>query len=1567
MATESLIDFDAVVADKPPVKKPVSSLINFDEIVGSSSGEPAKAASSVPVTQAGTFARSYGEAAAATPGALLGARAGFALTPPVLPIVGPFAKPIGGIAGALIGGVASSLGINSLEQMVDNVFGTNIIKTKEEQQKQFPGTALAGQVVGGGLNPFMRPGLAGSAGQMAVGAGVMTGVGVGMRAAEGGNVFGLKEMGADIVSGAFTRPTARGQRLLGQTPSTPIKKEPPLETPVRPPEGASDAEKQTFIDKIKANIAERDANSPLVQTAIRNKATGEVELMGPKHDQKRLLETADTHDQGFVDERNNFLTRQEAADRVVTTKQVPSEEYVSKEVDTPSQTEEIITQKIEILEKKLADAERSDAYNLARDAREELVVLKRRLKLVQEYGPTPVTYKNVTKTRAKLELPEEGLYSRELRAAGDERFAVTEEQPAGVPKPPVEPTAPITREDFKTLIAEKELRQGVDLEYALIEARRSGTPEEIATLEAEDARLTAEIQQLRKDIPAVKFADINNPTWEEFQDSLWGAKKVGQAFDRIISNNIGTPQEQLLAKLLNKSQFIRNATLQLEPNYLEYVDSQGRTRKDAAGIYVGEDTHAVTLGKEGDVSTLLHEAIHAATVRLLYEGNSVAAKKLTQLHKEFLTKHEAEYQLKLKEFRAASPNRILTVKELSDFRKENKGDYGLTNVREFVAEAFTNKKFQELLASIESKEPSSGVTSNLWEAFKNYVREGLNIPPGKRTAFDDVMDSGITLIDESKQFSRFDAPSDAYLKGVAADPSVRGPLTEPTSVKETVDEDGVITKTPIVDTTKPDPRDVKTRQELEQIATDIYEKHGEVEAVKFFEGYKAYQKTLLEPIKTTENFIGTYLNQKVATERIVHNNAADIKEMAGKDVNLEQLTYDIDKGVTLTGKAKEVADKFRSLMDELGKRALDNDVIRGWHENYVARNVVTEGAAPPGAVKELLQELFGSGGKSADSKSVTKYGEPRRLKTREDLLRHLDGINSWLDSKGADYRFKIKTDNLAEIYKDYALAVEKTIENKKLIDNLVHIKNDAGESLIRPITPEEPKPYSWKTMDNSQLDGYAVHPDLMPHLRFVFDAGPGKLMQAFGSLSQFVKRFNVIGSFFHAKSLMEAQSSAQIPIWSPLKESVVLPIAEKLIKGTTGKELQLSAISKAIEQFRRGGAGDNVDTWIKTGLGFELPEDVSRNVLATVGKFADSMIGKYGPKTRVLESSMTTVEKYTLQQFDKYTWDYLHTGLKLSIADAYLDRARMDAAKAGKAFDEMASRVEISKFINNSFGGLNWYDIARQTQNEFAKRMALAAYSPAGRRALQVILFAPDWTISTIRAFTAALPKGLNPTKWNPVAGIKGMKTPTTEADYARLYQFKTVLTALTLINGINLLTADRPIWENKDPTRIEFPDGTSMQAMKHAMEPYHWIADPVKTLSNKLGFIPKSTIIALAGTEYASPNAPKLLDPSVYGKGKAILQGMAPFQVSAAISAPKGEGVKRAVLGTIGLPLYGATSEQRKLARQERTLVERENALKYHEDEIKAGREKRTEEHQKRGRMLREQRRKFELEKAKE
>ena len=1085
------------------------------------------------VSAAGAFTSSYLESVGASPAALAGARAGMAIPQPV------WAKPVTGIVGGVAGGYLGSMGITSLEGVFDKVFGTDIVGTREKQRQEYPGYSLAGSVTGGSVGPFMRPGLPETIKQAAVGSGVMTGIGAGQRAIEGQPVLDPKSIAIDAATGAFTKPTKLGEKVLGQTaPATKPKPEVKKEEVTPPPPAATPEQVETFKDKVKKEANQRASTSPLVEAAIRNKETGAIERMGPKHDEARKAETVDTHDQGFLDERGQFLTRQEALDRAVNTNQVPLE-----------------------------------------------------------------------KGKPILSIPEDGLHSGDLRAAGDERFKITEEQPAGVPKKPSSP-----------------------------------------------------------------------------------------------------------------------------------------------------------------------------------------------------------------------------------------------------------------------------------------------------------------------------------------------------------DE-------PVVDTTKTSPRDVKDDKEFLSIATDIYEKHGEVEAVEFFKGWEEFKKTWPEPVKQVEEFVGTNLNNKLANERIVHNNTADIKELAGKDVNLEQLSFDIDKGVSLEGKAKEVATKFRTLMDELGKRALENGVIKGWHENYVARNVVSEGAAPKGALEEFMRDAFGYGEKASGdgTKTTTKYGQERRLKTREDLVNHINGINEWLVENGKDYRFKLKTNNLAEIYKDYALSVEKAIENKNLIDNIKQIRNVNGESLIKPISGPEDLPYSWKQIDHPDLAGYAIHPDLVAPLKFVFDSGPGMTMQALGTISQAVKRINVIGSFFHAKSLMEVLSSAKIPLWTPLKEAIALPLVEKGVKAVTGKDLQLSAISKAVEQYKKGNLGDSVDTWIReSGLQLEVPEDVSKGMLSAVGKFADTMIGKYGPKTRALESTMSTVEKYTLGIFDKYTWDYLHTGGKIMVADSYLEKARLQAAKEGKPFDEAASRKEIAKFVNDSFGGLNWFDAARNTNNEFAKRIAMAAYSPEGRRSLQVMLFAPDWTISTIRAFSSALPKSLNPAKLQPIEGIKGMMAPTTKADYARLYQFKTALVYFTLINAINNMTAGRDVWDNKDPTRIEWPDGTSMQAMKHAMEPYHWIMDPDKTLANKLGFIPKALVVGVGGLEYASPTAPKLVDLSGAGRLKAVAQSALPFQIQAGVDAPEGEGAKRALLGTMGFPVYGKTAEQNKQARAERELATKENAWKYRDKEIKKGRMEWTPKHDQEKRALDKRREKL-------
>ena len=1103
--------------DKEP-SKPSSSIFG-DKVSTQTLSDLVTGKEPPQTTGLGTFAR---EAALAFPATAVGVSVGSSVATATAPF-GPYvAIPATIIAGGAAGFAANYLeeeGLTALEESSPlakkYMSMLNVDKaTRDAGRREHEYAALTGQLASGA--PLISAKTAGtklsqSLFERGLSGTIQAGVGSGQRAATGqdqdlGKTL-LEFGGGALMPGKLT--------TLGEKTVPPKFR--PKEVPITPPPpGATPEQVEAFKAKVKKESAQRASTSPLVETAIRNKETGEIERMGPKHDEQRKAQTVDTHDQGFLDERGNFLTRQEAADRAVNTNQVAVE------------------------------------------------------------GKKPV-----------LEFPEEGLRSGDLRKAGDERFAITESQPAGVPKTP-------------------------------------SSPDELP-----------------------------------------------------------------------------------------------------------------------------------------------------------------------------------------------------------------------------------------------------------------------------------------------------------------------------VDRTKTSPRDVKDDKEFLSIATDIYEKHGDVEAIDFYKGWKAFKETWSEPVKQVEEFVGTNLNSKLANERLVHNNTADLKELAGKDVNLEQLSFDIDKGVPLEGKAKDVATKFRALMDDLGQQALESGVIKGWHENYVARNVVSEGNAPKGALEEFMHDAFGYGDKASGggTKTTTKYGQERRLKTREDLTNHINGINTWLEQNGKDYRFKLKTNDLAEIYKDYALSVQKAIENKNLIDNIKQIRNINGESLIRPITKEDPRPYNWETIEHADLDGYAIHPDLVPALKFVFDSGPGMTMEALGTVSQVVKRINVIGSFFHAKSLMEVLSSAKIPLWTPLKEAIVLPLVEKGVKAVTGKDLQLSAITKAVEQYKKGGLGENVDRWIREdGLQLEVPEDVSRGMLSSIGKFGDTMIGKYGPKTRVLEKSMSTVEKYTLGIFDKYTWDYLHTGGKIMVADSYLEKARFQAAKEGKPFDESASRKEIAQFVNDSFGGLNWFDAARRTEGEFAKRMAMAAYSPEGRRSLQVLLFAPDWTVSTVRAFSAALPKSLNPTKLQPIEGIKGMINPTTKADYARLYQFKTAMLYLTLLNVINNMTAGRNIWDNKDPTRIEWPDGTSMQAMKHAMEPYHWVAAPDKTLANKLGFIPKAAVIGIGGLEYASPNAPKLVDMSTTGRLKAIGQSALPFQVQAGIGAPEGEGVKRAVLGTAGLPVYGSTPEQRKQKKKERETQLKANAAKYHKEAKEKG-----------------------------
>lgn len=992
--------------------------------------------------------------------------------------------------------------------------------------------------------------------------------------------------------------------------------------------------------------------------------------------------------------------------------------------------------------------------------------------------------------------------------------------------------------------------------------------------------LQDQITEARKNAPEPVVADKQNLTWEETHEVLTGYDNLHDAVKNAVDKGYGSEPLRAVLKMLLKSGLVKTAKLEVTRQDVFGTNEKGQSVR-LLGEYFPSDypqtPHTVKIHNEGAFDDFVHEAVHAAAHKILEDGKSAAAKALNNLYEEFKGKVQNDPEALLKDLK----------------------QYGFTDVHEFLSEALSNPKFQALLDSYQYTGPT-GKVMTLWQAVKEAIYKGLyGEDSGRanaklRSYLDEVLDRGAAVIEEPH--TGMDVPA-------GSQPVASRGRTYP------VDD-------------RFDPRKVTDDADARTKAAELYRTKGEAAARSFLEGYEQYKDTWLNPLKEAQELIQMNINNKLDLRRAIENKANEVaKNLSPEERVLVSEAVDRGDVASLTGEAKTVAEWYQGEMKRIGEMAKEKGLIKEVAENYITY-IVDYTKTPRGAVEEFLIELFGDKPRAPGMETTSRYGEQARYKSFEDIQQALAGS-----------KLELRTKDIAEIYKEYALSMEKAIENKTLVDNLLTVRNVAGEAQVKRVTETEPAPYGWETLPHYQFSGYVAHPDLVPSLKFAFATRGNDIVNGLYAVSQAVKRMEVMGSFFHAKSLIESLSNAGIPIYTPLKE-LSLAAVDKLA-GT-----KLSGLTQAVKAFEEGGMGDSVSKWIKSDLVLEVPDDVSKGVLTSIGKLGDRMIEKFGPKSHVLERTLSVTEKYTLGLFDKFTWDFLHTGSKIYVADKYLEKQRIDAAKSGKPFDEAAARKEIASFVNKAFGGLNWFAEAKNASNYFEKKLAMAAYSPEGRKGMQIVLFAPDWTISTIKAFTAALPKELNPLKWHPVEAIKGMRAPSTKEDYARLFQFKVALTYFTLLNGLNMITANRPIWENKDKTRIEFPDGTSMQAMKHAMEPYHWIGDPVNTLVNKLGFLPKSVIIATTGLEYPSPYAPKMVDPSLANRAKAIAEQVLPFQVQAAKSAPAGEELSRAISGTLGFPIYGTTKEQKKEKNRERTKAMREQRAKYKEQERKAGRE---------------------------
>ena len=718
-----------------------------------------------------------------------------------------------------------------------------------------------------------------------------------------------------------------------------------------------------------------------------------------------------------------------------------------------------------------------------------------------------------------------------------------------------------------------------------------------------------------------------------------------------------------------------------------------------------------------------------------------------------------------------------------------------------------------------------------------------------------------TKLDREKEsWSKEDKPKKA--------PKPKPESTDPmdTAGRTDVGETGAI---------EPRVKDVKTKGPKDEskihasIARKIYHTKGLEAAKSYLETVTPHASVVVEDIKDR---IGINLNNVDANQRLTNIFKSDIIKLVPDAAERSALPAAIEHGLPLEGDAAKAANLYKIKMDQIGKMAEKAQVIRGLVENYVTRMARKAGMKAEEEVG-FIQSILKSPGVQEGLKPGSQFGKERKIESLEQAREAMAKQGIELES------------DLAEIAHGYMTDMYKAIEDKNLFNKLKVTKIDDKYAIVDPRSKEDH--YGYKVIDHGPFAGWFVHPDIKPALNFVLGASePGPWMKSILTVNNAIKRSNISASLFHAKSLAEAFVMARPYL---------------------GEKVGQGSLSSVLKILREGGMGDVADLAIREGgvkLGMSSVEDVSHTAIEEIGKMADKLLGAYSDK-KIIQSALGRAEKETLGRIDSFTWDYVHDGLKLLTFSKLLDQAVHDHPNVPK---EVHAK-EIGRFVNNSFGGLNWYDIARQSSSKFEESMKMASYSPEGRRVLQAVIFAPDWTVSTLRSFTTALPKNLlSP---DIVGGAKGLLKPKTQGDFSRLYQMKFALLYLTALNGVNMITSGHPIWDNKDKTRVEFKDGTTMQATKHAMEFIHFASDTDKFISDKLGFLPKAFVISTTGLEYAGPGAQKLEDPSLVGRAKAVGKSALPFNVQAWQGAPQGEQLQRMLLGTLGMPIYGKTKMQ--------------------------------------------------------
>ena len=574
------------------------------------------------------------------------------------------------------------------------------------------------------------------------------------------------------------------------------------------------------------------------------------------------------------------------------------------------------------------------------------------------------------------------------------------------------------------------------------------------------------------------------------------------------------------------------------------------------------------------------------------------------------------------------------------------------------------------------------------------------------------------------------------------------------------------------------------------------------------------------------------------------------------------------KAHELTGVAKELYEYHKAKVQELWESAKDVGVIEGYIEDYAARHIDMEHLSR--AEKEAIMKEIGNAypalrptTKHSKTRTVTDFGELKKIMDKHDL--------------------KFTTEDLAESYRLYANSVLRAIRDTRKL-NALKTTRVSGLPVLMEIGGAEKIPPNYKPVKGGGIyENYAVHPDIYDAVKHLIGSNdPGIILKTAATLSGAIKRVAVGFSLFHYGTLNVANFLTNKPMHS----------IESFVKTRGGLKRE-----SLLKDPKTGELSKEAKFQIDNGVTFGIISDSGVGAMDAIARSADSLLGKVTGKNYNLIYKATQPARMVQKALDHMTWEITHDGLKYLAAQKKLEMARLN-------FPDVPDAVhmkEISKNINNTFGGLDWFSVAREGNSKLSEKIKMAAYSPEGRMGLQVLMFAPDWTMSTVRAVTHALPeKAFAPATWDLSAGLQGLLHPLTEGDYSRQYMARFAFTSLTLANGLNVALSGKYIWENKDPFTIDLGDGTFLSPFKHAAEFYHWATDFDKTFYNKLGWLPKQLTEAAYDIRKDTPLQERLKN---FAKGTAV-----PFTGSSAADPRRTPGESASAF--VGMPITGVKSK---------------------------------------------------------